>query len=223
MSKVIFTENMVSNETERKLFLKWNEWNPGLDNGNLLLGDVYETLPASPPTAIPEEIRALENPESPEAFPGAISLERHDCIHILLGRGLLPQDEAFVIGFTMGASKRVTKLQYEMFRSLAVHWYPKPYNFSDEDLFSFDLGFAKGEHSDANSLEFFPFERFMDYKIGDLRRRLGINVPKLRATYRKETLLLPDSFASGRLDVCPNTNFTATEVPEDGVPNLKFI
>ena len=204
MSKLLFTEDMVSNGTEEKMLLKWNEWNPGLDNGDMLLGEVYESLPAAPPTAIPEEVRALENPESAEAFPGAITLERHDCVHVLIGRGLLPQDEAFVIGFTMGASKKVTKLQYEMFRNLAVHWYPKPYNFSPNDLFSFDLGFAKGESSMATGLEHFPFENFLDMRVGDLRKRLGINLPQLRAAYRKEKLLLPGSTASSRLDVDVN-------------------
>lgn len=204
MSKLIFTEADVHNETEERMLLKWNEWSPGLDNGDMLLGEVYDSLPAAPPSAIPEEVRALENPESPEAFPGAISLERHDCVHILVGRGLLPQDEAFVIGFTMGASKKVTKLQFEMFRNLAVHWYPKPYNFSEEDLFSFDLGFAKGQNSEATGLEHFPFENFMDMRVGDLRKRLGINVHQLRAAFRKEKLLLPQSKASGRLDVDAN-------------------
>lgn len=201
MSKLLFTESDVHNQTEERMLLKWNEWNPGLENGAMLVGEVYDSLPAAPPSAIPEEVRALENPDSPEAFPGAISLERHDCVHILIGRGLLPQDEAFVIGFTMGASKQVTKLQFEMFRNLAVNWYPEPYNFSEEDLFSFDLGFAKGQSSDAIGLEHFPFEQFMDMRVGDLRKRLGINVSQLRAAYRKEKLLLPNSRASSRLAV----------------------
>jgi len=201
MSKLIFTDNDVHNSTEERMLLKWNEWNPGLDNDHLLMSDVLDSLPAAPPTAIPEEVRALENPDSNEAFPGAISLERHDCVHILIGRGLLPQDEAFVIGFTMGASKKVTKLQFEKFRVLAVHWYPKPYAFTPDDLFAFDLGFARGEASKATALEHFPFERFMDMHIGDLRKRLGIDKHQLRATYRKEKLLLPDSKASRRLDI----------------------
>lgn len=215
MSKLLFTEADVHNDTEARMLLKWNQWSPGLDNGDMLMGEVYESLPAAPPSAIPEEVRALENPESAEAFPGAITLERHDCIHVLIGRGLLPQDEAFVIGFTMGASKKVTKLQYEMFRNLAVNWYPEPYNFSEADLFSFDLGFAKGTASEAAALEHFPFERFMDMKVGDMRKRLGINVPQLRAAYRKEKLLLPDSAASGRLDVdAHNVDFSSIYMPK---------
>jgi hypothetical protein len=40
--------------------------------------------------------------------------------------------------------------------------------------------------------------------VGDLRKRLGINVAQLRAAFRKEKLLLPDSRASSRLDVDAN-------------------
>lgn len=213
MSKLLFTESDVKTDLDRFMLLKWNQWSPGLNIDDERLDDVLETLPAAPPSAIPEEVRSLENPESPDAFPGAITLERHDCIHVLIGRGLLPQDEAFVIGFTMGASKKVTNLQYHTFRQMAVHWYPEPYNFSEEDLFAFDLGFAKGSASDATALEYFPFENFLDFKVGDLRKRLGINVHQLRAAYRKEKLLLPDSKASRRLDVDVNVNDSRLVLP----------
>lgn len=44
----------------------------------------------------------LENPDSPLPFAGKIDLYRHDCLHLLLERGLSVEDEAFVVGFTMG-------------------------------------------------------------------------------------------------------------------------
>ena len=55
---------------------------------------------------VPLIIRLVENPKhrTSRLFSGAVSLFTHDCIHVLLGRGLLPKDEAFVIGFTMGSS-----------------------------------------------------------------------------------------------------------------------
>jgi hypothetical protein len=40
-------------------------------------------------------------------------------IHVLLGRGLLAQDEAFVIGFTMGATKAVSGFE-RIVRSMAL-------------------------------------------------------------------------------------------------------
>lgn len=180
--------------------LRWHEWNPGLDNDHLTLGEVLETLPASDPGDVPWQVKLFENPESRFAFPGAISLMRHDCIHVLLGRGLRPQDEAFVIGFTMGASKRIRTWQFRLFKWASKYFYPKPWNWTRDDLIAFDLGFAKGEESGAENLEFFPFERFLDLPIAELRNRLGINTHKLYALYRLEWMMLPDKPASKRLD-----------------------
>ena len=53
---------------------------------------------------VPLIIKLTENPKHATArfFGGAVDLFSHDCIHVLLGRGLLVKDEAFVIGYTMG-------------------------------------------------------------------------------------------------------------------------
>ncbi|HEY6564311.1 MAG TPA: hypothetical protein VIY86_07420, partial [Pirellulaceae bacterium] len=83
----------------------WREWYPGLDNGTLTLGAVLDTLPGFTADQVPPLVRAFENPTSPIALTGACSLEQHDAIHVLLGRGLVDQDEAFTIGFTAGTSK----------------------------------------------------------------------------------------------------------------------
>jgi len=69
----------------------WREWNPGLDNDELTLQAVFDTLPGAGPDEIDQMVRLLENPASPYALPGAVRLRHHDCIHILLGRGLLNQ------------------------------------------------------------------------------------------------------------------------------------
>lgn len=199
MSKKLFTA--AKDSGEEQLLLRWNQWTPGLDIDDMIMSEVIGTLPAAPPEAIPEEIKILENPKSNWAFPGAISLERHDCLHVLLGRGLLPEDEAFVIGFTMGAAKDIQDWQYSMFRTLAVHWYPKPYNFKEEDLYAFDLGFEKGQRSKASDLHLFPFELFYDNTVGELRDRVGINKHQLRAAFRLEQAYRPDSPAARRLDI----------------------
>src|SRR5687768_12811614 len=109
--------------------LHWTDWNPGLDNDHLTLSEVLNTLPAAPADAIPWQVRLLENPSSFISFPGAISLERHDALHALLGRGLANQDEAFVIGYTMGAARKIRGWHFQAFRFLATRFYPKAYRF----------------------------------------------------------------------------------------------
>ena len=148
----------------------WREWYPSLDNDHLTLGEIYETLPGAEPECIHFIVRLLENPASPVALPGAVNLPRHDAIHILLCRGLLGQDEAFVIGYTMGTSKTIWDAQVWAFKKVARHIYPGIYRMSDRDLLSFDLGFGSGIASPARSLYRFPFEDRLDQLLGNLRR-----------------------------------------------------
>lgn len=181
--------------------LKWYEWNPGLHNGEQKLQEVIATLPAAKADDIPWLVRLFENPASSIAFPGAINLARHDAIHVLLGRGLRNQDEAFVIGFTMGSSSHIYRWQRHIFRWIIAHLYPAPYKFSAQDLIAFDLGFNLGTRLPARDLDSFPFEKYHHSKLQDLRYWMGINVAKLQATYRVESLLVAHTHASHRLDI----------------------
>lgn len=71
-------------------------------NNSLTLGEAYQALSGSSPSDIPFLSELLENPDSPIALRCKIYLEDHDCLHLLLNRGLSLEDEAFIIGFTMG-------------------------------------------------------------------------------------------------------------------------
>ena len=97
----------------RRVDLNWDEWSPGLDTDDMTIAEVLAPMPAAEAGDVPEIIRKYENPESPDALPGAIHLNRHDCIHVLLGRGLHVQDEAFIIGVTMGAASDLTDADVE--------------------------------------------------------------------------------------------------------------
>lgn len=181
--------------------IKWYEWNPGLHNGDLTLQEVIATLPAANPEDIPWLVRLFENPASPIAFPGAINLTRHDALHALLGRGLRNQDEAFVIGFTMGSSDHIHRWQIHFFRWIITHLYPAPYQFCRQDLIAFDLGFNFGQAIPIRDLGHYPFEKYSAVTLDELRHRLGINAAKLHAIYRFESLLIANSRASHRLDI----------------------
>ena len=70
-----------------------------------------------------------------DIFHGATNLETHDFIHILLGRGVMIKDEAFVLGFTMGSSNRVTTTEENLFGFITKHVYPKDYRFTPLTVF----------------------------------------------------------------------------------------
>lgn len=180
--------------------LNWRDWNPGLDNDHLTLAEVLASMPAAEADDIPWLVRLLENPASRFAFPGAISLARHDAIHALLGRGLTGQDEAFVIGFTMGAAKTVKAWQFSLFRFVASRLYPRVYRFSQPDLIAFDLGHAAGVNSKARALHDVAFESLGALTLNELRKTLNLDVHALQAIYRAEAMTLPHTAASRRLD-----------------------
>lgn len=165
--------------------VEWAFWNPGLDNDHLTLREVYETLPTYEFSSYPLIVLALENPKSPIALPGKCNLLTHDLIHALLGRGLFVQDEAFVIGYTMGTSKKISRFQKGIFKFAARYLYPKKYRFKPSDLIVYDLGFMAGQ---ANKTEIFdiPLAEMMDEKLGVIRERCDIDKALLRTLYSLE-------------------------------------
>ncbi|MEM9968039.1 MAG: hypothetical protein AAF755_08070 [Pseudomonadota bacterium] len=187
----------------RRIDLEWDEWNPGLDTDDMTLAEVLATLPAANADEVPEIIRRYENPESPDALPGAISLARHDCIHVLLGRGLHVQDEAFVIGATMGAASDITGEIVDFFVKVSTTEYPKHWRFEEAHIASYRLGVGFSMDNLRNKdLHLIPLEEgpWQSKTVRQARQDLGIVKEELRAYFRKAQLLVPGTRASQRLD-----------------------
>ncbi|MEM1162873.1 MAG: hypothetical protein AAGJ28_18260 [Pseudomonadota bacterium] len=186
----------------RKL-LKWNEWSPGLDTDEMTVREVLATMPRSDPDDVPEIVRRYENPESPEKLPGAISLDRHDCLHVIFGRGLHVQDEAFIIGATMGAASDITEEVVERFIRISTTEYPEAWRFLPEHIASYRLGVGFAEDMIPNTdLHLTPFEEppLFDKTVAAIRRDLGLVKAEMRAYFRSEEILVPGSRATRRLD-----------------------
>jgi hypothetical protein len=178
---------------------KWWEWFPGLDNHDRTLREVLADLPAAPPAAIPWIVRLFENPQGWLRLHGAVSLENHDAIHVLLGRGLLDQDEAFVIGFTMGSTKAVSSLEQRFFKFVVSNLYPEPYKISRALLAAYDLGVEAGREFGVQNLHLLRREDMLDRPLGQIRRDLQIDTDRLRQFYARERDALPGTLASLRL------------------------
>ena len=87
----------------------------------------------------------LENPKSPFHLHGACKLKDHDYIHVILDRGQTIEDEAFVIGFTMGNDDRIQIWEKRLFKFIS-HWlYPKNDRFTKDHLEIYDQGFEYGQ------------------------------------------------------------------------------
>ena len=76
------------------------------------------------PEDIPLIVRLLENPQSPIALPGAITLYNHDCLHVLLEQKTTPEGEAFIVGFCMGNDPATKRIHVTILKLCARYIYP---------------------------------------------------------------------------------------------------
>ncbi len=136
---------------------------------------------------VPFIIRFFENPKY-KILPGAVTLDNHDIIHVLLGRGLLPKDEAYVIGFTMGSTKRLNFLQKYMFKFVTRFLYPTGYRFSLDELEIFEAGLSDGQNMNCPDLSKVDLSVYLSYTIRDARDALNIDKIDLIKSYALEKL-----------------------------------
>jgi len=182
----------------------WREWFVGL-NCEATLEEILHSAShvAAGAEDIPLIIQLVENPKFDfpgiTVFNGAVDLHTHDCIHALLGRGLLPHDEAFTIGFTMGSTNRVTSTEEKLFTLAAKYLYPGPYKFDDDDIEIFKDAIRLGYISDCQPLNQVDYTPYMSQPISEVRQALGLEVDLLRAYYRIEQKRYPDAEESLRL------------------------
>ena len=177
----------------------WLAWYPGVENDQLMIDDVINSMPAAPDSAIPSVVRLFENPSSWLRFRGAVDLEDHDILHVLLGRGLQDQDEAFVLGFAMGTSKRISWLQYWIFRWVVTRLYPEPYRIPRFLLPAFELGVQCGRETGTRELYRQPLKRLRGLTVGQAREAAGIDMEVVRSYFQQERQRIPFTIASLRL------------------------
>lgn len=151
--------------------VNWND----PDIANQTLGNIYQQNKLNNQSDIPFIIRLLENPTSPVALPGKISLHNHDCLHIILGIGVSPQEEAFIIGFTMGNDDRTKQWHVKLFKFFSRFIYPAKYQFTSQELDIFNQGFEYGKKLRFRNLNQLNFEWFYDLAIQDIRAYFGVD------------------------------------------------
>lgn len=139
------------------------------------LHEAYLAFCGDPQHSIPLSVWLLENPDSPLSFPGQIYLREHDYLHILLNRGVSPEDEAFVVGFTMGNDPDTTEQHIFTFKFAARLLYPKLYKFTPAHLVLFDWGFRFGRLTTVKRLNKLDYSQYLNCRVTTLREKFGIN------------------------------------------------
>ena len=149
---------------------------------------------------VPLVIKLTENPDyiTSKLFTGAVRLFSHDCIHILLGRGLLLKDEAFVIGYTMGSGKKMSRWRRNLFLWVTKRLYPEGYKFTEEERYIFYSGVMAGSKC-SSDLSKVNFEELVNYKVDHVRELLGVDKELLKCYYCTEKKLFASSRESQRL------------------------
>ena len=183
----------------------WKQWHVPLSRGAMTMHAALDSLKplAAQAQEVPLIVRLVENPEFDfpgiELFHGAVDLHTHDIIHILLGRGLLPKDEAFTIGYTMGSTKQVDAFERTLFGFISKYFYPKSYRLGDEELDVFHAGVQLAHISQCLPLDKLRREDVLDLTVADARARFCIEDDLLRAYYRIEHRRYPRAAESTRL------------------------
>ena len=119
----------------------------------------------------------LENPKSPLRLSGAVNLNNHDIIHVLLDREMDIQDEAYVIGFTMGNSRPSSSFARWAFRISARWLYPDGYRFNKTDMMEFDRGYDYGHDLQTKNIHEKTWtEHSISENITNIREKMGINI-----------------------------------------------
>lgn len=184
-------------------FLK--TWITKLGDDEVTLRQAYESLMSigNAQDEVPLIVKLTENPKFHFGglgfFKGRVTLEQHDYIHILLGRGLTLMDEAFVIGFTMGSTDRVSSNEQSLFGFINKVLYPKPYRFKEDGMKVFKDAVALAYVSDCLPLEEVDFTPMLDMPLREVRKAVNLEVDLLQAYYRIEAKRYPDCTASQRL------------------------
>ena len=177
----------------------WLAWYPGIENDELTVNEVINSMPAAPESKIPWIVKLFENPESWIRFRGAVDLEDHDVMHVLLGRGLQDQDEAFVIGFAMGTAKKVSWFQYWVFKFVLARLYPEPYRIPRFLQPAFNLGVQCGQDTGARDLYRHELKALRKLPLREARRQAQIDMSVVRSYYEQEQQRIPFTIASLRL------------------------
>ncbi len=185
--------------------IHYSDWIVPLSKGNITLAEAIKSLASvgAEQQEVPLMVRLVENPAfklpGVTLFHGAVDLETHDAIHIILGRGLLPEDEAFTIGFTMGSTKKVAAHEKELFALISKYLYPPEYKFNQRCIQIFRDAVRLATLSDCQPLDAIDFSKYHSGILSAIRKDLGLEIDLLKAYYAIEKKRYCDSPASQRL------------------------
>lgn len=122
-----------------------------------------------------------------------------DAIHIMLGRGFLPVDEAFSAGFTIGCAKKVTTASEKLYAQLSEHVFPLLSDLETIAIAVLKDAIKLAYVSNCVPLDRFDFSGWLEHPVKDIRRVIGLEPELLNSYYEVEKRRYPTSTASQQL------------------------
>jgi hypothetical protein len=183
----------------------YQDWYIPFLQDSISLRDAHESMASvrARQDEIPLMVQLVENPKYQvpgiRLFHGAVDLNQHDYIHIVLGRGLLDKDEAFTIGFTMGSTNKVTTAEESLYSLVARYVYPRVYQFDKHAIEVFKNAVRLGYISSCVPLDEFDFDACLNLPLREVRARLGLERSLILAYYEIEKARYPGAKDSQRL------------------------
>ena len=147
---------------------------------NRTLKDCLQRIDGDRQSDIPFMVRLLENPDSILPLPGKINLYNHDCLHILLDRGISLCDEAFVVGFTMGSDLNTNQFHLAVFEVLSNLLYPQQYKFDREQFKLLRIAFNYSRKLKVKNINYIDFKTYENKTVGEIRKLLGIDLEEVK-------------------------------------------
>ncbi|WP_455223467.1 hypothetical protein [Kaarinaea lacus] len=183
----------------------YQDWYIPFQQDQVSLRDAHQSMISvrASQDEIPLMVQLVENPKFQipgiRLFHGAVDLNQHDYIHIMLGRGLLDKDEAFTIGFTMGSTNKVTTAEENLYSLISQYLYPKVYQFDKDAVEVFKNAVRLGYISSCLPLDEIDFVPYLDSPLREVRRQISLEQSLLLAYYEIEKARYPTAKDSQRL------------------------
>jgi len=130
---------------------------------------------------IPFIVQLIENPKYRlfrfGFLKGSTSLFVHDLLHIILEQTMKMSGEAYVIGYTMGSTKKIRKIDIFIFSLFSKYLYPKKFRLKKKDLAIFSQGVKDGQFSKSHNLHSINPTELLHQPLSTIRKALKIDLP----------------------------------------------
>jgi hypothetical protein len=180
-----------------------HDWYIPLHQTAMSLGEALATLPPAETGDLPLMLRLQRDPVlsflGQLVFRVGIDRPQCYCIHILLGRGLLPLDQAFALGFTIASSKKGSLPEHRLNAEIARYFNRSETGLDENENAVFREGIKLAYMSFCAPLDDFDFEPWHGRSLAELREAVGLENELLLAYYAVERHRYPHSPESQRL------------------------